>query len=85
MQQYPHGKCQELLTHSQHMEAAIGDLVGETIARDLAEQLTAVHALEQLYAELHNDSNADREKKLALLDKAAGLFRATAAYVNVSP
>ena len=26
---YPHGKYQELLAHSQHMEAVIGDLVGE--------------------------------------------------------
>ena len=23
---YPHGKCQELLVHSQHMAAAIGDI-----------------------------------------------------------
>ena len=32
---YPHGKCQELFVHSQHMEAAIGDLVGQALAQAL--------------------------------------------------
>ena len=39
---YPHGKCQELLMHSQHMEAAIGDLVGKQQAGDLGRQLKEV-------------------------------------------
>jgi len=36
---YPHGTCQELLSHSEHMVAAIGDLVGDPKATDLANQL----------------------------------------------
>ncbi len=82
---YPHGKCQELLTHSQNMEAAIGDLIGESLAKDLASQLAEVYEVERLYAELSSDADSDRQRKLSVLDQAAGEFRATAAYVRVSP
>jgi len=82
---YPHGKCQELLLHSQHMEAAIGDLVGPEMARDLGSQLSEVHEIERLYGELSSDNETERERKLTMLDQAAGQFRATAAFVRVSP
>ena len=82
---YPHGKCQELLAHSQHMEAAIGDLIGESKARDLATQLAEVYEIERLHAELGSGSGSERERKLSVLDQAAGQLRATAAFVRVSP
>jgi hypothetical protein len=81
---YPHGKCQELLIHSQNMEAAIGDLIGEATARDLGLQLAEVHQIEQLYGELATDTETGRNRKLTVLDLAAGQFRATAAFVKVS-
>ena len=81
---FPHGKCQELLIHSQNMEAAIGDLIGETTARDLALQLAEVHRIEQLYSELIVNTETERKRKLSVLDQAAGQFRATAAFVKVS-
>lgn len=82
---YPHGKCQELLMHSQHMEDAIGDLVGQQQARELAAQLAEVHEIERLYGELGPDTDSDRQRKLGVLDQAAGQFRATSAFVRVSP
>lgn len=82
---YPHGKCQELLAHSQHMEAAIGDLIGTHQAIDLASQLAEVHEVERLHAELGANNDIDRQRKLSVLDQAAGEFRATAAFVKVSP
>ena len=82
---YPHGKCQELLAHSQHMEAAIGDLIGQAQARELGAQLAEVHEIEQLHYELSTDTDPDRLRKLSVLDQAAGQFRATAAFVRVSP
>ncbi|MCA0434866.1 MAG: hypothetical protein LCH46_16610 [Proteobacteria bacterium] len=51
---YPHGKCQELLLHSQHMEAAIGDLVGVKEAADLGGQLHEVWEIERLFGELRS-------------------------------
>jgi hypothetical protein len=82
---YPHGKCQELLMHSQHMEEAIGDLVGQSQAQELAAQLAEVHEIERLYGELGSDTDTDRLRKLSVLDQAAGQFRATSAFVRVSP
>lgn len=82
---YPHGKCQELLSHSQHMEAAIGDLIGNQPAGDLGAQLKEVWQIEQLHAELGNVAPGERERRLSVLDQAAGLFRATATFVRVSP
>ena len=82
---YPHGKCQELFVHSQNMAAAIGDLVGLPLANALGAQLAEVHEIERLHAELGADSDAERVRKLDLLDQAAGQFRATAAFVRVSP
>ncbi len=82
---YPHGKCQELFVHSQHMEAAIGDLVGAQLAHELGKQLAEVYEIERLHAELRADTDAERQRKLSVLDQAAGQFRATAAFVRVSP
>ena len=82
---YPHGKCQELLMHSQHMEAAIGDLIGAQQAGDLGRQLKEVWEIELLFGELSCAAPTERERKLSVLDQAAGLFRATAAFVRVSP
>ena len=82
---YPHGKCQELLSHSQHMEAAIGDLIGEAQAKDLGSQLAEVYEIERLHAELSGDTDSQRHRQLSVLDQAAGQFRATAAFVRVSP
>lgn len=82
---YPHGKCQELLVHSQHMEAAIGDLIGESQAKDLGAQLAEVCQIERLHAELGADTDSERHRQLSVLDQAAGQFRATAAFVRVSP
>ncbi|MBP8278249.1 MAG: hypothetical protein KAX55_15295 [Propionivibrio sp.] len=82
---YPHGKCQELFVHSQHMAAAIGDLVGAQLAHELGAQLAEVYEIERLHAELGADSDAERQRKLSVLDQAAGQFRATAAFVRVSP
>lgn len=82
---YPHGKCQELLTHSQHMEAAIGDLVGQAEATQLSAQLAEVYEIERLHAELGSETDPERQRQLSVLDQAAGQFRATAAFVRVSP
>ena len=82
---YPHGKCQELLAHSGHMSAAIGDLIGEQRAKELGAQLAEVHEVERLHAELASGGAYDRARRLAVLDQAAGELRATAAFVRVSP
>lgn len=82
---YPHKKCEELLLHSQHMEAAIGDLVGVPRARELGVQLAEAHQIEQLHAELHALTAPEPQRRLSLLDTAAGHFRATAAFVRASP
>jgi hypothetical protein len=82
---YPHGKCQELLSHSQHMEAAIKDIIGDQQASDLSNQLKEAWEIERLYGELNSKPENERERSLNVLDQAAGLFRATAAFVRVSP
>jgi hypothetical protein len=82
---FPHGTCQELLSHAEHMVQAIGDLVGEAKATELANQLREVWQVEQLYAQLQAEPPEQRDKSLGTLDQAAGLFRATAAFVLVSP
>ena len=82
---YPHGKCQEILTYSQKMEEAIGDLIGQVEAKSLGKQLGEVYEVERLYGELESDTEENKLGKLYLLDQAAGLFRATAAFVRVSP
>ena len=83
--QYPGGKCAELFAHSQQMEAAIGDLIGEARARELAAQLQEIWEIERLFGELSADTPPERTRKLSVLDEAAGQFRATAAFVRVSP
>lgn len=83
--QYPGGKCAELLTHAAQMEAAIGDLIGEAKAIELGLRLQEISKIERLFAELQSDPAAERDRKLSVLDEAAGQFRATADFVRVSP
>ena len=63
---YPHGKCQELFVHSQHMAAAIGDLVGAQLAHELGTQLAEVYEIERLHAELSADTDAERQRHLTM-------------------
>lgn len=81
----PHAQCQELLAHSQNMKAAIGDLVGEQLAQELGAQLAEAHHVRQLQVELFSVGSEEQHARLSILDQAAGQFRATAAFVRVSP
>lgn len=81
---YPHGSCQELLTHAEALESVIGDLVGKRKAANLAAQLKEVWEIERLHSELGKKTAGARAKNLEVLDQAAGLFRATAALVRVT-
>jgi hypothetical protein len=83
--QYPGGKCAELFAHSKQLEAAIGDLIGQPKAIELATQLQEIWEIERLFGELASDTPPERTRKLSVLDEAAGQFRATAAFVRVSP
>ena len=47
--------------------------------------MAEVYEIERLHAELGSNTDADRQRKLEVLDQAAGLFRATSAFVRVSP
>ncbi len=82
---YPHGSCQILLSHSQQLVGAIGDLIGETEATALASQLKEVWEIERLYGELSSKTPEEKQRSLHVLDQAAGLFQATADIVRVSP
>ena len=82
---YPHGTCQILLSHSNQMEQAIGDLIGKQEAIDLGNQLREVWEIENLHSELNPKPEKERKRSLHVLDQAAGLFRATGDIVKVSP
>lgn len=82
---YPHGTCQTLLSHSQQMVPAIGDLIGEQQANELAGQLKEVWEIESLFKELDPKPPEEKQRSLHVLDQCAGLFRATADFVRVSP
>ena len=82
---YPHGTCQILLLHSQQMVPAIGDLVGVPQATELGNQLREVWEIEGLHAELGSKPSQERRRSLHVLDQSAGLFKATADLVRVSP
>lgn len=82
---YPHGTCQILHTHSQEIVPAIGDLIGEQKAKELGSQLHEVWQIERLHAELGSKPEDEKKRSLHVLDQAAGLFRATAELVRVSP
>lgn len=45
------------------MEAEIGDLVGESQARELGAQLAEVYEIERLQAELGTETDSERERK----------------------
>jgi hypothetical protein len=78
----PHGICQTLLLHSKQMGQEIGDLVGEPQAAELGSQLREVLETEQLHAELSSKPPEEKQRSFHVLDQAAGLFKATADFLN---
>ena len=82
---YPSGSCEEIYQHSQNIVPAIGDLIGDDKATELSIKLQEIYEVEMLYGELQNSSVQEKSERLSLLDSAAGYFRATAAFVKVSP
>lgn len=82
---YPHGKCEELLYATEKMTETVGDVLGDQVSRCKSMLRTAT-GVKSLYLPLQQISNsADRDHNFAELDKAAGLFRAVAAYIRMSP
>lgn len=81
---YPHGQCEELPSQAENMCAAISDLIGISKASELADQLKGICEIEQLYEEFSCTSQKEQARKLSALYQAAGLLRATAAFVKVS-
>ncbi len=81
---YPHGECAELRFHAEKMVATIGDLIGDTEAKDYADKVLDVWEIEKMHAELISVSDAEKQKKLQVLDEAAGFFRGVSAHLRVS-
>jgi hypothetical protein len=69
---YPHGTCQILLSHSQQMVPAIGDLIGIQQATELGNQLHEVWEIERLHGELGSKPPDEKQRSLHVLDQAAG-------------
>lgn len=78
----PHGKCAEIAFHADTMASAIGDVIGQDKAEELANQLREAHNVEMLWQQCQQE-NFDM-KQLCRLDWAAGLFRAASAYIRIA-
>jgi hypothetical protein len=80
---YPHGKCAELHFAADNMTSSIGDVLGKEVEQCQTE-LKKVTDIEEIYKD-PNFNPQSRDHNLSELDRAAGLFRAVAAYARVSP
>jgi hypothetical protein len=74
--EFPHGNCEKMRVYAEQLPGTIGDVIGGAAASELAAKLMEAHKVEALFAEL--DGAADRDEKLAELEKAAGYFEASA-------
>ena|ERR1051325_3662560 len=78
----PHGKCAEMRTYADQLVETVGDEIGQQKAEPLAEQLKDAHEVELLLSEVYGATDA--EEKLAQLEEASGLFKATATSIRAA-
>jgi hypothetical protein len=78
----PHGACDEMLLRADDLVETLGDQVGTAYAEETARLLRDAHEVEMLIAVL--DGDPARDKKIAQLDRAAGMLRVDADYVRVT-
>jgi hypothetical protein len=73
---FPASACERLHQQAIGLPGATKDVIGQEDAHDLAELLDRAHGVRQLAYELHD--NADRERELIRLERAAGMLRGVA-------
>ena len=79
--QMPHGKCGEMLAHANMLPAQIGDIIGQTEAAHMAQQLRNAYDVEHFLAEYSGKRR--RAEKFGELAFAAGYYNAAAVAVEV--
>jgi hypothetical protein len=79
----PHGKCAAMQHFATELPKTVAGVVSDAEANDYARRLADAYEVEMLWGELRGAP--DRERKLAQLERAAGLFEAIAATVRAAP
>lgn len=80
----PHGSCGKMKALAEQLPQTIGDYIGEEEADKLARQLIEAHEIEWLISDLGQGDEKERERRLGTIEKAAGLFDASASSIRAS-
>jgi len=74
----PHGDCEKMRIFADEIYDAIVDYVGATKAEAVRARLHAAHDVERALLDLNQLTQADRQQRLAELQRAAGYYEASA-------
>jgi hypothetical protein len=78
----PHGKCGEMRGYAQQLAHELGDVISPQQAAGLSHELMQSYDVERFGAAFMHLPDAERDEKFAVLDEAAGYFRAAARSVQ---
>ena len=82
--QVPHGSCGKMLGLAQMLPEVVADFIDKARATELADQLREAHNLERLLSGLSQGDAQERERRLGLMEQAAGYFEAAATSLRAS-
>jgi len=82
--QVPHGSCGKMLGLAQLLPEVIADFVEKARATELADQLREAHNLERLLSDLSQSDAQERERRIGMMEEAAGYFEAAAASLRAA-
>lgn len=82
--QVPHGSCGKMLGLAQMLPDVVGDFIEKSRAVELAGQLRDAHNIERLLNDLSQGDEQERERRIGLMEEAAGYFEAAAASLRAA-
>jgi hypothetical protein len=82
--QVPHGSCGKMLGLAQMLPDVVGDFIEKSRAVELADQVREAHNIERLLSDLSQGDAQERERRIGLMEEAAGYFEAAAYSLRAS-
>jgi hypothetical protein len=80
---YPHDKCMQMFTHMNYIKTELSGKISEEQLSNLSNLIEQSYRVEQLFGELQNLSEDQKNKNIVLIKTASGAFIATADLIKL--
>ena len=80
---YPYAKCSQLNYTLTHLSTYVEDLFEKEQFLKIKEMIAEAHKVEQMFVELNNIPDSEKEKNLNKLEESVGVFYSLSSFVKL--